>query len=215
MFQTLQTSFVLKFSILKIVGSMAWKLVRTKLRRYAFVWRYDTTNRKPHAKKTIEKYSWTKRIHDFENFEVEQTDCPKTILATNSPNHPGDGITLRQNRSSSHIIICKASAARQWNSRQRRKFIENYSFRCHQRQYFIKFSIFEISVSMTPKLGLTKLRRYAFVWRYDTTNRKPHAKKQLEKYGWTKRIHRFREIRTWTTRSLQNDFSHELAQPPR
>ena len=68
---------------------------------------------------------------------------------------------------------------------------------------------------MTPKLGLTKLRRYAFVWRYDTTNRKPHVRKQWEKYGWTKRIHRFREIRGWTTRWPQNDFSHELAQSPR
>ena len=73
-------------------------------------------------------------------------------------------------------------------------------FRRHQRHFFIKFSIFEISGSMTPKLGLTKLRRYAFVWRYDTTNRKPHVRKQWEKYGWAKRTHRFREIRGWTTR---------------
>ena len=48
---------------------------------------------------------------DFEKFEVEQPEGLKTILATNSPNHPGNGITIRQNRSSSHIIICKANAA--------------------------------------------------------------------------------------------------------
>ena len=47
--------------------------------------------------------------------------------------------------------------------------------------------------TMTPKLGFTNLRRYAFVWRYDTTNRKPHARKQWEKYGWAKRTRRFRE----------------------
>ena len=69
---------------------------------------------------------------------------PATNSATNSANHPGNGITLRQNRSSSHIIACKASAARQWNSRQRRKLIENHSFERHQLQYFIKFSIFEL-----------------------------------------------------------------------
>ena len=79
------------------------------------------------------------------------------------PKHPGTGITLTTNRSTNHFIITHVGAARQWNSRQRRKFIENDSFRRHQRQYFIKFSIFEISGSMTPKLGLTKLRRYAFV----------------------------------------------------
>ena len=42
-------------------------------------------------------------LTDFEKFDVEQPDGPKTILATNSPNHPGDGITLRRNRSSSHF----------------------------------------------------------------------------------------------------------------
>ena len=41
---------------------------------------------------------------DFENFGVEHPDPPKTIFATNWPNHPGDGITLRQNRSTSHVL---------------------------------------------------------------------------------------------------------------
>ena len=48
---------------------------------------------------------------DFEKFDVEHPKITKTILTTNSPNHPGDGITLRQNRSTIHIIICKARAA--------------------------------------------------------------------------------------------------------
>ena len=42
---------------------------------------------------------------DFEKFEVEHPETTKTILATNSPNHPGDGITLRQKRSSSHFRL--------------------------------------------------------------------------------------------------------------
>ena len=129
-------------------------------------------------KKQLENTVGPNELTDFETFKVEHPETIKTILATNSPNHPGDCITLRRNRSSSHIIICKASAARQWNSRQGRKFIENYSFRRHQRRFFMKFWIFKIFGSMIPKLVRTKLRRYAFVWRYDTTNRKPHAKKQ-------------------------------------
>ena len=121
--------------------------------------RIESHMRKNNERNTVGPNEFT----DFEKFEVEQPDGPKTILATNSPNHPGDGITLRQNRSSSHIIICKASAARQWNSRQRRKIIEFNGFRCHQRHFFIKLSNFKIFGSMTPKLGRTKLRRYAFV----------------------------------------------------
>ena len=39
----------------------------------------------------------------FEQSGLEHTDPPKTILAMNWPNHPGDGITVRQNRSTSHI----------------------------------------------------------------------------------------------------------------
>ena len=71
--------------------------------RYAFVWRYDTTNQKPHAKKTCENYCGTNEFRDFAKFEVEHSENPKTILATTSANHPGDGITLRQNRSTNHI----------------------------------------------------------------------------------------------------------------
>ena len=40
---------------------------------------------------------------DFEKFPVEHPDRIKTILATNWRNHPGDGITLRHNRSTSHV----------------------------------------------------------------------------------------------------------------
>ena len=40
---------------------------------------------------------------DFEQFGLEHTDRPKTMLAMTWPNHPGDGITLRQNRSTSHV----------------------------------------------------------------------------------------------------------------
>ena len=88
---------------------MTPKLGLIKLRRYAFVWRYDTTNRERenNGKNTVGPNELT----DFEKFDVEHPETTKTIFTTNSPNHPGDGITLRQNRSSSHIIICKANAA--------------------------------------------------------------------------------------------------------
>ena len=32
---------------------------------------------------------------DFKQFGLENTDCPKTIVATNWANHPGGGITLQ------------------------------------------------------------------------------------------------------------------------
>ena len=34
-------------------------------------------------------------LTDFEKFKVEHSENTKTILATNSPDHPGNGITLR------------------------------------------------------------------------------------------------------------------------
>ena len=40
---------------------------------------------------------------DFEQFNREHTENIKTMLAMNWPNHPSDGITLRQNRSTSHV----------------------------------------------------------------------------------------------------------------
>ena len=89
--------------------------------------------------KRWEKYGWTKRTHRFREIRSWTPQSAKTIFAKNSPNHPGNGITLRQRRSTSHIIICEASAAKQWNSRQRRQIIENHTFRRHQRQYFMKF----------------------------------------------------------------------------
>ena len=49
---------------------------------------------------------------DFEKFEVEHSENVKTILATTSPNHPGDGITLRQNRSTSDIPSIWGTRAR-------------------------------------------------------------------------------------------------------
>merc|ERR1712115_486594 len=69
--------------------------------------RIESHMRKNNKRNTVGPNEFT----DFEKFEVEHPENTKTILATNSPNHPGDGITLRQNRSSSHIMMCKASAA--------------------------------------------------------------------------------------------------------
>ena len=39
----------------------------------------------------------------FEQSGLEHTNPPKPILAMTWPNHPGDGITLRQNRSTSNF----------------------------------------------------------------------------------------------------------------
>ena len=65
---------------------MAPRLVHTKLWRYAFVWRYDTANRKPHARKQLENYAGPNEFTDFEKFDVEHTENTKTIFGTNWTN---------------------------------------------------------------------------------------------------------------------------------
>ena len=107
------------------------------------------------------KNNWKKtvgpnEVTDFQKFDIEQIDGPKTILATNLPNHPGDGITLRQTRSSSHIIMGKATAASN-EILVSEKQIWNLINSNVTSVIFQKFSIFEISSPMTLKLGLTKL----------------------------------------------------------
>ena len=49
---------------------------------------------------------------DFEQFELKHTENTKTILATTSANHTGEAITLRQNRSTSHIPSIWGTRAR-------------------------------------------------------------------------------------------------------
>ena len=51
---------------------------------------------------------------------------------------------------------------------------------------------------MTPPVVPSHSLRFKFVLRFDHTDRKEKPKKLVEKYGWAKRIHRFREIRGWT-----------------
>ena len=41
----------------------------------------------------------------FEQFDLEHTENIKTMLAMNWYNHPGNGITLRQNRSTKHVKL--------------------------------------------------------------------------------------------------------------
>ena len=40
---------------------------------------------------------------DFEQIEVEHLKGTTSMARPTSANHPGDGITLRQNRSTSHV----------------------------------------------------------------------------------------------------------------
>ena len=51
---------------------------------------------------------------------------------------------------------------------------------------------------MIPPVVASHNLRFKFVLRIDHTDRKEKPKKLVEKYGWAKRIHRFREIRAWT-----------------
>ena len=151
---------IFDFRNFRRLDTKAWPYQAPALRICLAIWHHES---KATCEKTMKNIVGPNEFTDFEKFEVEHPENIKTMFARNSANHPGDGITLRQNRSLSHILMCKASAARQWNSRQRRKLIENQIFIRYQRQFFIKFWIFKILGSMTPNLVRTKLRRYAFV----------------------------------------------------
>ena len=127
---------------------------------------------------------------DLEKFHVERTENIKTIFGTNLPNHPGDGITLRQNRSTSHIPTIRGTRARSERPPATpEKYTEmlgndmsKQNFRFLSFNEHADFSKKNWSRdSMTPKLVRINLWRYAFVWRYDPTNRKPHAKKNIGK----------------------------------
>ena len=60
--------------------------------------------RENYGKNTVGPNEFT----DFEKFEVEHPENTKTILATNSPNHPGDGITLRLTSHTTAVIHTSA-----------------------------------------------------------------------------------------------------------
>ena len=61
--------------------------------------RIESHMREKHGKNTVGRNEFT----DFEKFTLEHPPRIKTILATTSTNHPGERITLRQNRPTSHI----------------------------------------------------------------------------------------------------------------
>ena len=48
---------------------------------------------------------------DFENVKLEHPENRKTSFATNWRNHPGDGVTLRQNRFTSHVLLSANAAS--------------------------------------------------------------------------------------------------------
>ena len=63
---------------------------------------------------------------DFEQFGVEHPPRIKSILAIHSANYPGNGITLRQNRSTSHITLrCNHSTNHVNESAVRRKALKS------------------------------------------------------------------------------------------
>ena len=68
-----------------------------------------------------------------------------TRSANQLQNHPRRGISLQAQRSTSHVID-QRGAVGQWNSRQRRNFIEFDRQTAHQLQLFMKFSKIQLSM---------------------------------------------------------------------
>ena len=104
-----------------------------------------------------------------------------------------------QNRSMSHVVIWKRSAARHWNraSEDPWTILGRKPVHSSNISWNFRFSKFRV---MEPDLGDDNLRRYKFVSRFGHTKRKPWPPKPLEKSRLLKRIHRFRAIRGWTPR---------------
>ena len=71
--------------------------------RYKFISRFGAAKRKPHARKQWKNNAGPNEFANFEQFGLEHTDCPKTIVATNRPLHPVDDITLPQTRFTNHM----------------------------------------------------------------------------------------------------------------
>lgn len=94
------------------------------------------------------------------------TRCAQTrIFHVKLAETPGTGITPIAKRSTNHMVIMQRERRKQWHSRQRREFIENDSFRRHKRQYFMKFSLFEIVSCHGPILGPPQLLRCKLILR--------------------------------------------------
>ena len=68
----------------------------TNLRRYKFVLRFDSTNRKPLPPKSLGIIQdLQNEFTDFEEFKVAHPENPKTIFDPTWLNHPVFGITLQ------------------------------------------------------------------------------------------------------------------------
>ena len=78
---------VLKISNFNIFGSRDTPLVQSQRLRFKFVSRFGTTDRKQKARKIVEKYGWTKRIHRFQKFGLEHPPSCKSMLMSISAQH--------------------------------------------------------------------------------------------------------------------------------
>ena len=93
-------------------------------------------------------------VTDFEKFNLEHPENPKTIFATNWLNHPGDGITLRQKLDESFVNM-KRGRRKALKSRQRSNFM-NLEASAARRRHFLKICLhFKFRPTMTRSLAST------------------------------------------------------------
>ena len=118
--------------------------------------RIDSHNRKKNCRKILRHQN---KFADFEKFGGEHPSRPKSTLATNCANHPGGGITLRQNRSTSHIRDASAQraapgrAGKIYGSARREHVQAKFSIFDLQQKFDFWDENFEILVSWKSLLG--------------------------------------------------------------
>ena len=162
-------------------GTKAWPYSAPALFICLTIWHFQS---KATCEKTMGKIQLNQTNSPILTNSAVNNTGKQTILTTTSANHPGHGITLRDNRSTSQIPSMWGTRAR---SERPPAAPEKYTEvlgnnKCMQNFRFLtssKHAVFPKQLScesMAPRLGHTQLRRYAFIWRYGTTNQKPHAK---------------------------------------
>ena len=75
------------------------------------------------------------------------------------------------------MVTTYVGATKQWNSRRRRKCMEHFNSRRHQREYFMKLSVSKLLGSTESPLVSPQRLRCKFVLRFGVTNRNPQPTK--------------------------------------
>ena len=203
-------------------GTEAWLYQSMALRICLMIWHHQSkaTWKKQIGKIPLE-HTTTK---DFKKIEFEHPENIKTILATTSANHPGEGITLRQNRSTSHIPSIWGTRARSERPlagpEKYTEVLGNDKSKQNVRNFgSSKNALFSKNVRRVTRRDRSLVILISGAKHVFDDMTPPIESHMQEKHG--KNMvgpndhKRFLENRVWTPRKYKNDFSDDFGQSPR